>query len=79
MNEHRDSSDQNSEHETEHLLKLIASLKSCNTALLNKLDQTQEELATLRQSKILQGMESTDDPEQLHTWERKMKMGWRQP
>ena len=73
----RDSSNQNAE--PEHLLKLIASLEVCNAVLLDKLLQAQGELATLRQSKILQGVESTDDPEQLHTWERKIKMGWRSP
>ena len=79
MNEPCNSLDQNAEHETRYLLKLIASLEACNKALLNKLDQAQMNLATLRQSQVLQGMEPTGEPEQLHTWERKLRMGWRPP
>jgi len=80
LNEPRNSLDQNAEHETEHLLKFIASLESCNTALLNKLNQTERELAALRKSaaQTLPGTELTDDPEQSYGWERKLtRIQWR--
>lgn len=79
-NRPRNSLDQNVEEGTEHLLKLIASLESCNAALFNKLVQAQRELAALRQppASTLPGTELADHPEQSCGWERKLtRMGWR--
>lgn len=68
--------------EMECLLKLVAQLESCNMALLNKLNQAEKELATLRQS----SGESLPEPEtkqaghhgQSYGWERKLtRTQWR--
>jgi len=80
LNEPRKSPDRNAEERTEHLLKLITSLESCNAALCNKLARVESELAMLRKppAHTLPGTESTDNPEQLYGWERKLtRMGWR--
>lgn len=45
LNEHRYYLEQKVEHRTEHLLKRIVFLESCNTALCNKLAAAQKELA----------------------------------
>ena len=63
----------------EHLLKRIASLESCNMALLNKLNHAEKELAALRQSPTdtLKKTESTYNPEQSYGWERKLtRLKW---
>ena len=70
---------QNAGLETEYLLKLVASLESCNMALLNKLNHAEKELAALRQSPTdtLKKTESTYNPEQSYGWERKLtRLKW---
>ena len=65
-----------------YLLKLIASLESCNTALLSKLNQAEKELAELRKpaAHVLPRTASTDDLLQTYGWERKLtRMGWKPP
>lgn len=49
LNEHRYYLEQKVEYRTEHLLKRIVFLESCNTALCDKLAAVQKELAALRQ------------------------------
>ena len=81
-NEFGDFSGQNAGEGTEYLLKLVASLEACNTALLNKLNQTERELSVLRQApaQMLPKAKSNDDAGQSYGWERKLtRMGWRPP
>ncbi len=49
LNQHRYYLDQQVQQRTEHLLKRIAFLESCNTTLCDKLAASQQELARLRQ------------------------------
>ncbi len=49
LNQHRYYLDQQVEQRTEHLLKRIAFLESCNTTLCDKLAASRQELARLRQ------------------------------
>lgn len=82
LNEPRNSLDQNAEEGTEYLLKLIASLESCNAALFNKLARVEGELAALMKppAHTLPRTGSADDPEQLYGYSRKLtRMGWRPP
>ena len=78
LEEHGSSPGENQE--TEHLLKLVASLEACNMALLNKLNQAERELAALRQTPahtLLQA-EPAANPEQSFGWERKLtRTQWR--
>ena len=72
LSEPCDPSNQNTE--PEYLLKLVASLESCNTALFNKLNQAERELATLKKS-IVQALpktEPTGNQKQSFCWERKL-------
>lgn len=52
LNEHRYYLERNVERRTEHLLKRIALLESCNTTLCNKLALAHKELAALKQQPI---------------------------
>ena len=68
----------NTKEETEYLLKLVASLESCNTALFNKLAQTQRELDALKNPPAHTGTEPTGNTKQSYGWERKLtRAGWR--
>ena len=49
LNEHRYYLDRNVERRTEHLLKSIALLESCNATLCDKLALTRKELSVLKQ------------------------------
>ena len=49
LNEHRYYLEQKVAQSTEHLLKRIALLESCNATLCGKLASSQQELATLQQ------------------------------
>lgn len=49
LNEHRYFLERNVERETEHLLKRIALLESCNATLSGKLALAQKEIAALKQ------------------------------
>lgn len=49
LNEHRYHLEQNVERRTEHLLKRIALLESCNTTLSGKLALAHKEITALRQ------------------------------
>ena len=80
QNEPHNFIDRGAKHETEYLLKFIASLESCNATLCNKLAQLERELATLRNpaARTVPRTESTDSPEQLYGYSRKLtRMGWR--
>lgn len=49
LNEHRYYLERNVERRTEHLLKSIALLESCNAALCDKLALTRKELSAIKQ------------------------------
>lgn len=80
LGELRNSLDRDAGRETEYLLKLVASLESCNTALLIKLNQAERELVARRQSSVqtLPEMEPINGSEQSYGWERKLtRTRWR--
>lgn len=72
--------DQNAGEGMESLLKLVASLESCNTALLDRLNHAERELYALKNPAAAPTAEATAGTGQLYGWERKLtRSGWRPP